>query len=631
MSKLILGWGVVFFLSILPLSLYSQNNAWRGFVSYPNGFIEPSEAVCDFIKDGQLRIAPSLSDQAEYVSNLSYNDTVCLARNFSLELRLKNNATIGGIGDFENQINLFSNGLKSSVVLSGSSSSQINTQIKIGDSLMTSNKPFLVVNPSEWHTVKMRFFNSAFQLFIDGSEVYKAAYTKRICNLDIMKFVMKGGGAIDWIKIYDNNDLIIWQEEFTDCKNLTKGIICDPFQLDKSVTISRPCENDTLTLMANFPAMSYRWSTPEAKIDTNKVFKVIKPTNGLYDLTANVNACFTFYKSFSVSIQQSTTVKRSIRLCQGQYYELPSKKIVNTEGVYRDTVKTKSGCDSIVVTTLIFDAPNITNMNISICTGFYALPSGRIVTNAGLYRDTTKDVNGCLQVYDVRLNVGTNISTTTFATLCEGERYRLPKGQFVTIAGTYRDTFKSIGGCDSLVTDVLTYTKKPIIKLFVNRTDELFEGDPIILTTTGDNGTYRWFENSTLILNGSGTSLNLDVKGGEIIYKVTLSNLGCINSDSIKVVALSEIKLPNVFTPNHDNQNDNFSIVAKNENLYKIIQFDVYNRIGKKVYNNGNGIKGWDGMYNNEELVSDSYIYLMIVQSPAGRTFKYSGEVLLLR
>jgi gliding motility-associated-like protein len=631
MSKLILGWVITICLSISNITSYAQNSAWRGFVSYPNTAFEPDENYCDIVKDGQLRIAPNLSEQANFISNFVYKDTICLARSFAYEARIKNNTSIGGLGDFETKIGLVSNGSRTTVTLAGSLASQVNTKVLIGDSLVVSNKAYLVVNPNDWHIVKMRFANNIFQLFIDNVEVYKSPYTRKICNLDFMEYAMKGAGAIDWIKVYDNNDSIMWQEDFDDCKNSKRGIICDHSQLERSVTISRPCQNDTLTLTANFPALNYRWTTPDGRVDTNRIFKIVNPVSGLYDLKAPVNICFEFNKDFRITLAQSITTAKNVRICQGQTHELPSKKVVNTEGVYRDTLKTKLGCDSIIVTTLAIDKPAVTNMNIAVCNGTYVLPSGRIVNGTGIYRDTTRDTNGCFQLYDVNVKVGSNISTTTFLTLCEGQPYRLPRGQFVTTAGTYRDTFKSINGCDSIVIDVLEYTKKQPVKLSINRTDELFEGDEIILTTTIGTGTLRWFENNTTLNNASGTSATVSLKGGETIFKVTLNNLGCISSDSIKVVALAEIKIPTAFTPNNDNQNDNFSIVAKNEKLYKIIQFDVYNRMGKKVYANTNGLIGWDGLYKSEEQVSDSYVYIIVVQSPAGRTFRYTGEVLLLR
>jgi gliding motility-associated-like protein len=632
MSKLILGWVITFLLSISYITSYSQNNVWRSFVSYPNTAFEPDEIFCDIIKDGQLRIAPNLSEQANFISNFVYKDTICLARNFAYEARIKNNASIGGLGDFETKIGLVSNGSRTTVTLTGAAASQINTKILIGDSLVVSNKSYLVINPNDWHTVKMRFANNIFQLFIDNVEVYKSPpYGRKICNLDFMEYAMKGAGAIDWIKIYDNNDNIMWQEDFEDCKNPKRGIICDHSQLERSVTISRPCQNDTLRLTANFPALSYRWTTPDGRIDTNKTFKIINPVSGLYDLKAPVNICFEFNTGFKINLEQPISITKNVSICQGQTHQLPSKKIVNTEGVYSDTLKTKSGCDSIIVTKLIIDKASITNMNVAVCNGSYALPSGRIVNGTGIYRDTIRDTNGCFQLYDVTVKVGSNISTTTFLTLCEGQPYRLPRGQFVTSAGTYRDTFKSINGCDSIVIDVLEYTKKQPIKLSINRIDEVFEGDEIILTATAGNGTLRWFENNMALTNSLGTNATVSLKGGETTFKVTLNNLGCVSSDSIKVVALSEIKLPNAFSPNNDNQNDNFSIVTKNENLYKIIQFDVYNRMGKRVYANTNGLKGWDGLYKNEEQVSDSYVYIIVAQSPAGRTFRYTGEVLLIR
>ena len=94
---------------------------------------------------------------------------------------------------------------------------------------------------------------------------------------------------------------------------------------------------------------------------------------------------------------------------------------------------------------------------------------------------------------------------------------------------------------------------------------------------------------------------------------------------------LSEIKMPNAFTPNNDNINDFFNIVTKNEKMYQVVKFNVFNRQGKLIYDNENAQLGWDGKHKDEELISDTYIYLIIVQSRGGQSFKFSGEVLLLR
>ena len=89
--------------------------------------------------------------------------------------------------------------------------------------------------------------------------------------------------------------------------------------------------------------------------------------------------------------------------------------------------------------------------------------------------------------------------------------------------------------------------------------------------------------------------------------------------------------MPNAFTPNNDNINDVFNIVTKNEKPYQVVLFKVFNRQGKLVYDNNNPQLGWDGKFKDEELISDTYIYAIEVRTVGGNSFKFSGEVLLLR
>ena len=618
------------FLIIFVTPLSSQNAIWQGFVSYPNSVIEPNESTCDIIKNGVLHIAPTLSEQSDYWSNLTYFDTVCLARNFSLEVKLRNKALNGGLDGFDSQVNFFSNGLKTSVVLAGASSSQANTTIKIGDSTCVSNQSWLVTNLDDWRIVKLSFIDNIFTVFLDGIEIYKTRHSIKICNLDILKFAFKGGGEIDWVKLYDSTNSVFWSEDFSDCKTLAQGVICDPTRLDKSVLVSRTCQNDTLSLLANFPAMSYRWTTPSSKIDTNKLARIINPITGFYDLTANINACFDFFKTFEVFITPSISVNKTVRLCTGQTYTLFNGKILRTDGIYKDSLKTKLGCDSIVVIDLTFDASPLRKTTVSICSNTYTLPSGKIVTASGIYRDTTKDVGGCLSFFEVTLSTGSNSSLTVITKVCEGQNFTLPNGKKVNSSGTYRDTLKSISGCDSIIITQLSVILKPKIKFEISKIGELFEGDNVTIKAVSENGNYSWYEN-TQPLPRNGADIPIIVKGGETIYRVVLNALGCEVTDSLKVIGLSEIKMPNAFSPNSDNINDYFTIASKSEKAYKFVKFNVFNRQGKLVYDNSNSTNGWDGTYNGADLASDTYVYIIHVESPAGKSFQFKGEVLLLR
>src|SRR5690606_18907311 len=91
----------------------------------------------------------------------------------------------------------------------------------------------------------------------------------------------------------------------------------------------------------------------------------------------------------------------------------------------------------------------------SVCEGDnYTLPSGSVVSNAGIYQDTIKYFSsGCdslIYTIDVKINPLTRSNLSV--ALCAGEKYFLPSGKEVTSAGLYSDTLKNISGCDSLIT-----------------------------------------------------------------------------------------------------------------------------------------------------------------------------------
>lgn len=605
-------------------------------MSYQNGINEADERICDIVKNSQLQIESALSNQNTYWSNFTYNDTICLSRDFSYEVRFKNGNNLSSLLSAETQLGFYSNGKNTNITFSNTLAGQLKTSIKIADSVILQNQANLVFDFSQWKTVKLSFINDTFRLLVDGIEKQKIVYKHNICNLDIMKFSLPKDGSIDWIRVYDSRNVMVWQEEFESCTTFTPGIICDPFRLDKSITISRPCASDTLTLTANFPAMSYRWTNPLSQIDTNKNAKYINPLNGRYDLTANVNRCFTFTKNFDINISQQTVVNQEIKLCTGQTYKLPKGRIISDAGTYQDTLKTKAGCDSIIITKLSFNTIPITSLKASICNASnYTLPSGRIINIAGIYRDTTRNTEGCLQITEVTLSTETVVNTAVDINLCEGQTYTLPKGKIVNVSGVYKDTFPLSTGCDSIVTTNLKVNVNPTIKIDKLNSTDLTEGEIVILTTNSvntQNPQYSWFETSTLISNAS--NVNINVKGNETQYKVVLKNsTGCTAEDSIIISALPKIEIPNAFTPNSDNVNDTFTIVNKsnNEKYYTIEGFNIFDRFGKQVYNNENGYKGWDGKQNGEDSMSDIYIYSIRLKSPQGKIFNYVGEVTLIR
>ena len=628
---------ILYIISIFFLNAptFSQNNSlWRGYISSPNGIVEPDENICDIVKNGQLRIAPTLSNQTSYVSHFLYSDTICISRNFGYEVRFKNSSENGVLESRDMGIGFISNGRKTSVTFSGNPSGLAATNIRIADSLVVSSLPVLVTDLNQWRIAKLKIIEDTVQLTLDGVEIYRTNIEHTICNLDIIHFSAKGAGTIDWIKVFDNNNTMIWKEDFETCENFTPGIICDPFRINQSISISAPCQNDTLYVSANFPAMSYRWTSPLAERDTHQTARFPFAINGTYDLYANINRCFVFSKNFEVIVEPQTISRQEVKLCTGQTFNSPSGNDITIAGTYHDTLQNSFDCDSIVITKLSFNPIPISTQKQSICFGqAYTLPSGKVVTGSGLFRDTIRNTQGCLQIIDITLNTKESSRSSVSAKICEEQTYRLPKGKLVSTAGTYQDTFNFASGCDSIVLTTLTVMSKPQVKIETSKKGELLEGEALPLSINSISGAiYSWFENGKKISQEQ-PNVTATVKGGETLFKVLIKTDVCETSDSVKIIGLPAIELPNAFTPNGDNLNDYFTIVSKsnNQDIYTIENFQIFDRFGKQIYTNENGLKGWDGRLNGEDLSSDVYFYFIKIKSPGGQFFQFSGDLSLIR
>jgi gliding motility-associated-like protein len=351
-------------------------------------------------------------------------------------------------------------------------------------------------------------------------------------------------------------------------------------------------------------------------------------------LFANINRCFVFSKNFELTVEPQTIYRQEIKLCTGKTFNSPSGNNIIIAGTYQDTLKNSFDCDSIVITKLSFNPIPISTQKQSICFGQpYTLPSGKVVNGSGLFRDTFRNTEGCLQIIDITLSTRESLQSSVSAKICEGQIYTLPKGKLVSVAGSYQDTIKLGSGCDSIVTTNLAVVSKPKVKIETTKTGELLEGETLLLTISSISGAiYSWFENGKKISQEQ-SSVTTTVKGGETIFKVFIKTDVCETSDSVKITGLPTIELPNAFTPNGDNLNDYFTIVSKsnNQDIYTIENFQIFDRFGKKVYTNENGLKGWDGKLNGEDLSSDVYFYFIKIQSPSGKRFQFSGDLSLIR
>jgi gliding motility-associated-like protein len=179
---------------------------------------------------------------------------------------------------------------------------------------------------------------------------------------------------------------------------------------------------------------------------------------GVYhDTLRYLSGCDSVIHVVTLLVRSVTRTSTSASICQGQNYVLPSGTTVNAAGVYNDTLRYSMGCDSLITTlTLSVRSVSRVNTSASICQGaFYTLPSGVTVNTQGIHVDTLRYVQGCDSlITTVNLSIRQVTRSTASASICEGRTYTLPSGTIVSSAGIYNDTIRYVAGCDSLITVV---------------------------------------------------------------------------------------------------------------------------------------------------------------------------------
>ena len=89
-----------------------------------------------------------------------------------------------------------------------------------------------------------------------------------------------------------------------------------------------------------------------------------------------------------------------------------------------------------------------------------------------------------------------------------------------------------------------------------------------------------------------------------------------------------DIEIPNFFTPNGDGQHDFW--MPDNLEIYPEIFISIYDRYGRSVYTFKDNEDGWDGFYQNAELPTGDYWYVIKLNGAAD-TREFVGNFTLYR
>ena len=125
-----------------------------------------------------------------------------------------------------------------------------------------------------------------------------------------------------------------------------------------------------------------------------------------------------------------------------------------------------------------------------------------------------------------------------------------------------------------------------------------------------------------------------DVSGVYIVTLEVSNRHGCkceANSDTTRfTVTASEsfLAIPNVFTPNGDNINDEFRVSYRSIKSFSCV---VFNRWQHQIYASSDPAQGWDGRVNGRPAPEGAYFYIVEAEGTDGVKYKRKGAVNLLR
>ena len=177
----------------------------------------------------------------------------------------------------------------------------------------------------------------------------------------------------------------------------------------------------------------------EATGEYEKVFKTVDyDCDSIYHLTLTVYPTYAIYDT--------------VRLCAGDFpYRYDARLTIPTAGDFSSVYKTTHGYDSIYYVHAEKVEPVYSEMQMTMCEGSSIItPSGRVITESGTYTDSLRTSTGCDSIVTIVVNTIPHFYVVDYVTISSGSSYTW-HGETYSAAGTYQDVNASqVSGCDSI-------------------------------------------------------------------------------------------------------------------------------------------------------------------------------------
>ena len=371
-----------------------------------------------------------------------------------------------------------------------------------------------------------------------------------------------------------------WVNEFGTILGTDSSVVVGPGKyLVSATSVGCAVNSDTITVTGQVPP-SFDLG-PDVTIPCNTDYiltPIVTGGTGNYQYLWNTNS--------SDSIDPSVTVD---------------------EGFYKLIIDDGTGClasDSITISEV---APPITTVS-----------GGGDICKDGSTKNIYFNFSGTELPWDLTYSDGVS--------LFNQNGINLPTFTLITsTSGIYKSTLvKDANECVSILQDSVVVNVFDLPVAEITPTEITIYDGEVISLSTGTYQLYEWYNHEDSLLS---VFSELSVSDAGEFYVLVTDNNNCTDTSEISIVntiPLTELYVPNTFTPNGDYHNELFEIYGLNIVSFKMI---ITDRWGELIYKTNDISKFWDGKYNGILVPQGDYLYSIELLGEDTQKFVKQGIV----
>ncbi|MDR2628314.1 MAG: hypothetical protein LBC40_09805 [Dysgonamonadaceae bacterium] len=207
---------------IQTISILSRTRGWSTYIKEERSgdyFVLPfsdTETVNGYLTLPIERIAPKAVTDKLFVSYTYYTDSLVDGDNFIIEARIRNSVDHDhGIPCYDVMMYAFSDTSLHGFALNENCYSYLKF-VSSENTVLGGTHDFRHVNfdPQSWHVMRIRVVNKKTSFYLDDNIVLQLDYKVSLGMVNEFTFRFKGCGAVDYVKVMNLREEIIYREDF---------------------------------------------------------------------------------------------------------------------------------------------------------------------------------------------------------------------------------------------------------------------------------------------------------------------------------------------------------------------------------------------------------------------------------